>query len=223
MKLGVLGTGMVGRSLGTKLVALGHEVRMGSRIAGNEAAATWAKQVGSKASAGTFADAAKFGELVFNCTKGEVSLEVLRSAGEANLAGKVLVDVANPLDFSHGMPPSLLVSNTDSLGEQIQRAFPGTKVVKALNTMNALLMANPSMLPGDHNVFLCGNDEGAKRRVAALLTEGFGWKPGQVIDVGDITAARATESLLPLWVRLFGSLGHPNFNFHVVVGPAPQA
>jgi hypothetical protein len=222
MKIGILGTGMVGESLATKLAQLGHEVKMGSRSANNEKAAAWARTTGAKASAGTFADAARFGELVFNCTKGDSSLEALRLAGEQNLAGKVLVDVANPLDFSQGMPPSLLVSNTDSLAEQIQRAFPKTRVVKALNTVNAFLMTRPSALPGDHNLFICGNDAEAKRKVVGVLTEGFGWRAGNVLDVGDITAARATESLLPLWVRLFGKFQHANFNFHVVVGPAPQ-
>src|SRR5262245_53747100 len=133
MKIGILGTGIVGRTLGDKLVELGHEVRMGARQAGNETATGWASAAGGRASAGTFADAAAHGEMVFNCTKGEVTLEVLRQAGADNLGGKVLVDVTNPLDFSHGFPPSLAVCNTDSLGEQVQRAVPQARVVKALN------------------------------------------------------------------------------------------
>ena len=221
MKIGILGTGMVGVSLATGLAGAGHEVRMGSRTKQNPGASAWAKSAGARASTGTFADAAGFGEVVFNCTKGEHSLEALRAAGEAALADKVLVDVSNPLDFSRGMPPSLLVSNTDSLGEQIQRAFPRTRVVKTLNTVNAYLMVSPSNVPGDHNLFLCGNDPEAKRAVRGLLTESFGWKTENVLDLGDITAARGTEQYLPLWVRLFGSLGNPNFNIRIVVGPPP--
>jgi len=215
MKIGILGTGMVGNSIGTKLAQLGHEVKMGSRTANNEKAAAWVKSTGAKASQGTFAEAAAFGEIVFNCTKGDASLEVLRQAGATNLKGKVLVDVSNPLDFSKGMPPSLSVCNTDSLGEQIQRAFPGTHVVKSLNTMNCILMVNPSMVAGgNHDVFLCGNDASAKQRVTNLLKDEFGWT--SVIDLGDITAARAVEMLLPIWLRLMGLYKSPNFNFKIV-------
>jgi 8-hydroxy-5-deazaflavin:NADPH oxidoreductase len=142
MKLAVLGTGIVGATIASKLVALGHEVRMGSRTTGNERAVAWAEEAGAGASEGTFADAATFGEVVFNCTAGTASLEALSAAGEENLAGKVLVDVANPLDFSQGMPPTLAVCNTDSLGEQIQRAFPDARVVKTLNTVNAEVMSS---------------------------------------------------------------------------------
>jgi predicted dinucleotide-binding enzyme len=143
VRIGVLGTGTVGRTIATKLVELGHEVMMGSRTADNRQAAEWVAENGSSASQGRFGDAAAFGELIFNCTAGAASLEALEAAGETNLAGKTLVDVANPLDFSQGMPPSLTVSNTDSLAEQIQRRFPDAKVVKELNTMNAELMVAP--------------------------------------------------------------------------------
>lgn len=213
MRIGILGTGDVGSRLATKLVALGNEVMMGSRTAPNPKAANWAKANGSKASAGTFADAAKFGEVVFNCTAGGVSLEALKMAGASNLGGKVLVDVANPLDFSKGMPPTLTVCNTDSLGEQIQRTFPKAKVVKALNTMGNELMVNPSMVPGDHDAFVCGNDPVAKAKVVQILRS-FGWK--SPIDLGDITGARGLEMILPLWVRLMGNLKTRSFNFKVV-------
>ncbi len=215
MKIAVLGTGMVGTTIGSKLAALGHEVRMGARQATNEKAQAWAQSAGPKASVGTFADAAAFGELVFNCTSGGGSLAALDAAGAANLRGKILIDVSNPLDFSKGMPPSLFVSNTDSLGEQIQRAFPETKVVKTLNTLNCELMVNPSRLAGgDHDVFVSGNDEEAKGRVAEILRDWFGWK--RVIDLGDITTARGTESWLPMWVRLWGALGTAEFNLKIV-------
>jgi predicted dinucleotide-binding enzyme len=214
MKVGVLGTGSVGRTIGTKLVGLGHEVKMGSRSADNEHAAEWVASAGSGASQGTFADAAAFGELVFNCTAGTVSLEALGAAGEENLSGKVLVDVSNPLDFSQGMPPTLSVCNDDSVGEQIQRAFPDARVVKALNTMNAAIMVDPASIPGEHDVFMCGNDDGAKAQVSELL-QSFGWPAELIVDLGDITAARGTEMYLPLWLRLMGAVG-PHFNIKVV-------
>jgi len=214
MKIGVLGTGMVGQTIGTKLVRMGQDVMMGSRSSTNEKAAAWVKANGPKASAGTFADAAKFGEILFNCTHGVASLDALKLAGAENMKGKILIDVANPLDFSKGMPPTLSVSNTDSLGEQIQRAFPDVKVVKSLNTMNCKLMVNPSLVRGDHDVFVSGNDQTAKSRVTEILKNWFGWK--SVVDLGDIGSARGAEQLLPLWVRLVGALGTANFNLKIV-------
>ncbi|HEY2901761.1 MAG TPA: NAD(P)-binding domain-containing protein [Polyangia bacterium] len=213
MKIGIFGSGMVGNALGTKFVQLGHEVKMGSRSASNEKAAAWVKNAGAKASQGTFADAAAFGEIVLNCTAGAVSLPALEAAGAKNLSGKILIDVSNPLDFSKGMPPSLSVCNTDSVGEQLQRAFPDVKVVKALNTVNSALMINPAALSGEHDLFICGNDAGAKKRVTEILREWFGWK--SVLDVGDISAARATEAIILLWVRLYGTFQSPHFNWHV--------
>ena len=214
MKFGIFGTGMVGAAIGTKLVQLGHEVKMGSRTKDNPKAVDWVKKVGGKASQGTFADAAQFGELVFNCTQGAVGVEVVQQAGPENLAGKVLIDVANPLDFSHGMPPTLTVANKDSLGEQLQRALPKTQVVKALNTINAELMVEPGKLAGgNHDLFIAGNDAGAKEKVTELV-KSFGWRT--VIDIGDITGARATESYLLLWIRLMGQLGTVAFNLKVV-------
>ncbi len=212
MKIGILGTGLVGQTLGSKLVQLGHEVKMGSRTQNNENATQWVKQNGGQASQGTFADAAAFGEVVFNCTAGMASLAALKSAGSQNLRGKVLVDVANPLDFSKGMPPTLSVCNTDSLGEQIQREFPATRVVKTLNTMNCMVMVDPSLVPGDHNVFVSGNDPQAKAKVKEILGS-FGWK--SIIDLGEITAARGTEMILPIWLRLMGTYQSPNFNFRI--------
>src|SRR5512132_4282878 len=191
MKIGVLGTGSVGNTLATKFAALGHDVRMGARDAKNEKAAAWAASAGANASHGTFADAAAFGEIVFNCTNGAGSLDALSAAGADNLRGKILVDVANPLDFSHGMPPSLFTGANDSLGERIQKAFPEARVVKTLNTVNADVMVDPGKLPWPTDIFVSGNDAPAKADVTRLLNE-FGWK--FVIDLGDITAARGTES-----------------------------
>jgi hypothetical protein len=205
---------VVGETIASKLVALGHEVKMGSRTANNEKAAAWVRKAGARASQGTFADAAAFGEILFNCTLGLGSIEALNAAGKENLKGKVLLDLSNPLDFSKGMPPTLFVSNDDSLGERIQRAFPELKVVKTLNTINCNVMVDPARIPGEHAVFVSGNDAAAKTRVKQLLTEWFGWK--QVIDLGDISTSRGTESYLPLWIRLWGALGTPDFNVQIV-------
>src|SRR5690606_9073936 len=183
-----LGTGTVGQMIGRKLVALGHEVKMGSRTAGNDKAVAWVGQAGKGASEGTFADAAAFGELVFNCTAGMGSLQALQAAGADNLADKILLDLSNPLDFSKGFPPTLSVCSDDSLGEQIQRELPRTKVVKTLNTMANPIMVEPSLVPGEHEVFVSGNDAEAKRVVASFLKEQFGWR--EVIDLGDISTAR---------------------------------
>jgi predicted dinucleotide-binding enzyme len=215
MKIGVLGTGDVGRTIASRLVEVGHEVKLGARSADNAAAKEWTAKVKSKASSGTFADAASFGEIVFNCTKGEHSLAALQAAGAANLKGKVIVDVSNPLDFSKGFPPSLTVCNTDSLGEQIQRAFPEARVVKALNTMWNGLMVNPRMLKETHQTFLSGNDAKAKQAVRGIL-ESFGWRQEEVMDLGDITTARGTEAYLPLWVRIFGATQKGAFNLRLV-------
>jgi len=215
MRIAVLGSGMVGTTIATKLVALGHEVMMGSRTADNETAAEWVASAGSSASQGTFADAAAHGELLFNCTAGAGSLEALEMAGAENLAGKTLVDVSNPLDFSQGMPPRLFVCSTDSLAEQIQRGFPDTRVVQALNTINHEVMVEPSRVPGEHDVFVCGNDAAAKREVVGFV-ESFGWPPGSIHDLGDISAARGMEAYLLLWLRLRGTLGTGHFNIEVV-------
>jgi predicted dinucleotide-binding enzyme len=215
MKIGVLGTGMVGNAIATKLVGLGHEVMMGSRSAGNERAAEWVAAAGTGASQGTFGEAAAHGELVFNCTAGEASLDAIGSAVSEHLAGKVLVDVSNPLDHSQGMPPVLFVSSSDSLGEQIQRAFPDARVVKALNTVNCEVMVDPGKVPGEHDVFVCGNDDAAKATVIELLQD-FSWPAEHILDLGDITSARGTEGYLLLWTRLWGALQTGYFNVRVV-------
>jgi 8-hydroxy-5-deazaflavin:NADPH oxidoreductase len=215
MRIAVLGTGTVGRTIGTKLVELGHEVTMGSRTADNEHGREWVSAAGGGAAPGTFEDAASGAELVFNCTGGAVALEALRAAGAANLAGKVVVDVSNPLDFSQGTPPTLTVCNTDSVGERIQREFPDARVVKTLNTVNTAVMTNPAGVPGHHNLFISGNDDEAKTTVKGILGA-FGWPQHTIIDLGDITGARGQEMYLPLWLRLMGRLGRPDFNIAVV-------
>jgi predicted dinucleotide-binding enzyme len=209
MRIGVFGTGMVGRAIGSKLVSLGHEVRMGSRTRDNESALEWIGTAGEGASQGTFADASAFGELVFNCTKGGASIDALEAAGSENLAGKVLVDVANDLDFSQ---PRLL---SVSLGERIQIAFPESRVVKTLNTMNCEVMVDPARVPGEHDVFVCGNDESAKDDVRTLL-HSFGWPEERIVDLGDISGASGAEMYVVLWVRLYRTFGTGQFNVHVV-------
>ncbi len=214
MKIGILGTGMVGNGHGSKLIQLGHEVRMGSRTVSNAKAIEWARASGSNASYGTFADAAAFGEIIYNCTLGMASLEAIKMAGEENLNGKILVDISNPLNFGEGMPPTLGICNTDSLGEQIQRAYPNVRVVKALNTTNYMFQTNPALLPGEHDIFMCGNDNAAKSMVMEILTQWYGWK--RVIDLGDIGGARAMEMMLPMWLRLWGVYQSLDFNFKIV-------
>jgi len=212
MHIGILGTGVVGQTIGARLTQLGHDVMLGSRSATNEKAAKWVSENAPRATQGTFADAAQFGEIVFNCTSGQISLEALRAAGARNLTGKTLADVSNPLDFSKGFPPTLTVCNTDSVAEQIQSAFPEAKVVKALNTMTAAVMVNPGLVPGEHDVFVSGNDAEAKAQVTDLL-RAFGWR--NIIDLGDISTARGPEMVLPLWLRLMGAFKSPIMNFHV--------
>ena len=225
MRLGILGTGVVGKMLAARLAGLGHEVMVGTRnpeqtlsrtepdAYGNPPFSAWQEEH-PEVKLGIFEEAATHGEMVVNATAGGVSLEALELAGEDNMNGKILIDVSNPLDFSRGMPPTLSVSNTDSLGEQIQRRFPEARVVKTLHTMNAHLMVDPAQLAEtDHTVFVSGNDAEAKQAVTELL-ESFGWT--DVIDLGDITTARGTEMMLPVWLRLFSALQKPIFNFKIV-------
>ncbi|MDJ0825426.1 MAG: NAD(P)-binding domain-containing protein [Rhodobacter sp.] len=215
MQIGVLGTGMVGRALATRLVGLGHDVMMGSRDAMSEPAQDWLRAQTGTASVGTFAEAAAHGELAILAVRGDVALDVVDLAGATPLKAKVLIDVSNPLDFSQGMPPVLIahLSNTTSLGEEVQRRLPLTHVVKTLNTMNADVMVHPERVPGPSDVFVCGEDAGAKATVMSLL-KSFGWDAP--IDLGGISAARGTEAMLPVWLRLWQALGTADFNFRIV-------
>ena len=221
MNIAVLGTGMVGKAIAARLGQLDHNVFLGTRDVAKTLEAAdednninnWLSQ-NKNVELKSFAEAAAGAEMIFNCTKGMISLAALELAGKEHLAGKVLVDIANPLDFSNGMPPTLNPVNDDSLAEQIQAAYPDTKVVKTLNTMNAHIMVNPAMIPADHNVFVSGNDDEAKQAVKVIL-QSFGWKEELIIDLGDITTARGTEMLLPVWIRLWGALGTAEFNFHI--------
>ncbi len=216
MKIAVLGTGMVGETIGSKLIEFGHSVFMGSRTTSNEKAKAFEAKHNGRAKAGNFAEAAVFGEIIFNCTAGSGSINALEMAGERNIAAKIIVDIANPLDFSRGNPPVLSLSNTTSLGEEIQRRFPDAMVVKALNTMWCGLMVNPSLINnGDHNTFICGNESVAKEKVKEILIS-FGWKENNILDLGDITSARGTEMYLPLWLRIWGATNNGAFNIRIV-------
>jgi len=196
MRIGVLGTGMVGRTIAGALAERGHDVRVGSRTASDDAV--------------VFADAAAHGEVLFNCTSGGVSLEALAAAGEENLAGKLLIDVSNPLDGSG----CVFTSATESVGERIQQSFPAARVVKSLNTINCNLMVDPASVPGDHVVFVCGDDDEAKEQARGVLGE-LGWPAERVIDLGDIAGARAVEHYILLWIRLWRATGGPQFNITV--------
>lgn len=225
MKIGILGTGPVGQTLAGALARLGHDVMIGTRDPqatlareGNDSFGNPPFKVFSQhhpaIGLGTFSDAARHGETIINATNGGGALAALQAAGAAAIGDKLLIDVSNPLDFSRGMPPSLSVCNTDSTGEQIQRAFPEARVVKTLNTVSAHLMVDPKQLAGgDHTMFVCGNDSGAKQQAVRLLDE-FGWS--DIIDLGDITMARGTEMYLPLWIRLWMATGKPMFSIKVV-------
>lgn len=213
MRIGVLGTGVVGQTIGSKLIHLGHEVMMGSRDPANPIAITWAKKEGPRASFGNFANAAAFAEIVFNCTQGSASLQALRQAGTENLHGKILIDTANPLDYSTEIW-TLTVANTDSLGEQIQREFPGTRVVKSLNTMNSNVMVDPDKLTERTDVFVSGDDIEAKAIVISILRDWFGWK--SVIDLGGIATSRGVEMFVVLWQSLRTWTSSHRFNIKVV-------
>jgi predicted dinucleotide-binding enzyme len=229
MKISIIGTGSVGQTLASKLVELGHEVVIGTRNVseklsvtakdsyGNPPFSEWHKS-NSKVKLETFEKAASSGEIVINATHGGNSIQALKLAGAKNLAGKILIDISNPLDFSKGMPPSLLpgLSNTNSLGEEIQSTFPLALVVKTLNTMWCGIMVNPEMIGGgDHINYISGNDMAAKNRVKKILIQ-FGWRNESLIDLGDITASRATESMLPIWLRVMGVINSSAFNFRLV-------
>jgi predicted dinucleotide-binding enzyme len=229
MKIAIIGTGAVGKTIASKLIELNNEVMMGTRnvteklkstekdIYGNPPFSEWIK-TNSKVNLGTFGEAAVFGELVINATNGSNSVTALINAGAKNLAGKILIDIANPLDFSHGMPPTLVpgLNNTNSLAEEIQKTFPDAMVVKTLNTMWCGLMINPKLVGnGDHINFISGNNQEAKTKVKMLLNQ-FGWADENILDIGDITGARATESMLPIWLKVMAITKNGAFNFKLV-------
>ena len=215
MRIAVLGTGIVGRTLGSALVDSGHRVVMGSRNADNEHAMRWAGESGDRASVAEFATAVEGSEMVFLALPGLVAAEVVRNLPPASLAGVIVVDVTNPLDFSGGFPPTVLQPEGLSVAEHVQISHPQAKVLKALNTMNASVMVDPRQLSGHHILYLCGDDAGAKATLRDILV-GWGWADEEVLDLGDITAARAMEGYLPLWLRTMQALDTSTFNVNIV-------
>lgn len=233
MKISVLGTGTVGRALAARLSDLGHDTVVGTRDPGATLARTEPDAMGTPPYARwqqehsdialvAAPDAGAHADLLVNATNGAASLAALSGAGIGGRDGLVIMDVANPLDFSTGdRLPSLTVANTDSLAERIQRAYPHARVVKTLNTVNATVMVAPGRIPGDHSIFIAGDDADAKDTVRTLL-DGFGWPSADIIDLGGLVAARATEMYLPLWVAMMQSLGTTDFNISVVVDRDPR-
>ena len=230
MKIGIFGTGMVAQVVGGALMAGNNDVVFGTRDVAGTLSRTEKTGMGSapfsawikehpKATLATFKEAARHGAILINATAGSGSLPALQSAAAADLDGKILIDISNPLDFSKGFPPTLSVCNTDSLAEQIQRAFPALKVVKTLNTVTAALMVNPTAVDGDHTIFVSGNDATAKAQVQGYLADWFGWKKTNILDLGDITTARGTEMYLALWVRLLAVTTESHR--HHPCGPGP--
>ncbi len=219
MKIGILGTGVVGETLANALVNKGHLVRMGSRTSNKEKAMAWAQKANEYASYGDFSDAASFGDLIILCLNGEHALNGIRILDEEDVRGKIIIDVTNPLDFSRGLPPGIVkgLGNTTSLGEQIQEVLPGAYVVKALNTVNCKLMVDARIVNnGDHHLFICGNHIEAKNKVMHFLVDNFHWRADRIMDLGSIAAARTLEGIVPFWVLLYQSMGTPVFNFKIV-------
>jgi len=208
MKIGILGTGDVGKALGKAFAALGHDVKMGARDVKNEKALAWEKETGPKASVGTFADAAGFGDILVLATLGVANESALEMAGPERFRGKVLIDATNPLDFSKGVPPTLAVSGNDSAGERVQKFLPGALVVKAFNTVGSAHMFRPGLPGGPPDMFICGNDVEAKKTVGGILRE-FGWG---VVDVGGIESSRYLEAMCLVWVLFAFSTTPPTWN-----------
>jgi predicted dinucleotide-binding enzyme len=219
MNIGILGTGTVGTTIASALTDNGHHVKLGSRTTNNEKAHAWVERSNDKGSQGNFNDAASFGEIVFLCLNGAHAMDAIKTIDPASVKDKIVIDVTNPLDFSHGMPPRLVegLNNSNSLGEEIQKALPAAKVVKALNTVTANLMVNARAINnGDHNLFICGNDSDAKNKVNELLSNEFGWNAGNIIDLGNIQSARMMEAYVPFWVTMMQALSTPMFNVRIV-------
>ena len=218
MNIGVLGTGTVGEAIASALIEKKHHVKMGSRTASNEKASAWVKKAGKNASQGTFDDAASFGDLVFLCLNGEYALDAVKSIQLNHVKEKIVVDLTNPLDFSHGMPPTILDEySIVSLGEKIQQELTTAYVVKTLNTVNYKLMVDATIVNnGDHHLFVCGNNSDAKNKVKHFLVDNFHWKPHHFVDVGDIKSARTVEAIVPFWVTVMQALQTPLFNFKIV-------
>jgi len=219
MNIGVLGTGTVGEAIASALIEKGHAVRMGSRTKSDEKALAWVEKSKNGATQGDFNDTAAFGEIIFLCLNGAHVLDTINSIRKKNIEGKIVIDLTNPLDFTKGMPPQILegFGNSNSLGEEIQKALPNAYIVKTLNTVNYKLMVDAREVnSGDHHLFVCGNNADAKNKVKHFLVDNFHWKADHLIDLGGIEAARTVEAIVPFWVLVYQSLGTPLFNFKIV-------
>lgn len=227
MNIAVIGTGMVGRSISAKLAQLGHKVVMGTRdiektyahtetdMFGNIPFSQW-QQDNSSVELNTFSEAAANAELLFVCTHGSNSKAVLELTGRENLKGKTIIDLSNGLVFGEvGEQPKLDPVNTNSVGEQLQAAFPEANIVKTLNNIQHTVMVNPALVQGSHNVFISGESENAKSDVKSILRS-FGWQTEQIVDLGGITYSRAMEMNVLLWWRMYELLGNGEFNFQIM-------
>ncbi|MGC2360320.1 MAG: NAD(P)-binding domain-containing protein [Thermoplasmata archaeon] len=213
MRVGILGSGEVGRTLGKGFAEHGHKVKLGSRTPGKPELVQWAQGTGGNASTGTFAEAARHGEVLVLCCLGEAADRVIDLAGPAEFDGKLVIDVTNALDLSHGMPPTLFVGLTDSLGERHQKKLPRSRVVKCFNIVPNSVMVRPTVRGMVPTMIIAGNDDGAKSQVTAILRE-FGWT--EIIDIGGIDGARWLEALVPLWVRVASKVGNFNVAFKLL-------
>ncbi|MGL4631800.1 MAG: NADPH-dependent F420 reductase [Leadbetterella sp.] len=222
--IAILGTGNVGQAFAKRLADLGYNVSVGTRNVENSLANTTKDMYGTptvsefiasnpSVQLKTFADATADADFVILGTKGD-GAEAALAATNGHINGKTILDLSNPLDFSKGFPPTLFMSNDTSLGEYLQGKFPEAKFVKSLNTMFNGVMLNPRLLSEDSTVFMSGNFADAKEEVKTLLNQ-FGWKESEIFDLGDITTSRGTESLLPIWLRIFGATQNGVFNFKI--------
>jgi predicted dinucleotide-binding enzyme len=215
MKVGIIGSGEVGRKLADGFIELGHQVKLGSRDPKQSKITDWInKHDKEKASSGTFAETASFGELVVLATLWEGTAEAIQLSNPKNLAEKIVIDVTNPLDFSKGMPPSLALGHTDSGGETIQRMLPNSKVVKAFNIVGNPHMVNPDFPGGKPTMFICGNDEVSKKIVTDEILSKFGW---ETIDIGAMEGSRTLEPLALLWILQYFRSGNGNHAFKLLL------
>jgi NADPH-dependent F420 reductase len=214
-RVGVLGTGAVGRRLATGFKGRGYEVMIGSRDPGKSDLREWLSDEGAGVQAATFKEAAEHGELLVLAVLGDAAQDVIAHAGAENFGGKVVIDAMNPLDFSGGFPPKLSISGEDSLGERVQRALPDAKVVKAFNTIGNQYFVDPEFSEGSPTMLIAGDDEGAKRLVSDLLAD-FGWS--DTFDIGGIEGSRELEAICIAWVKIGGARGSWDHGFKLLVG-----
>jgi hypothetical protein len=214
-RVGVLGTGEVGRRLAGGFRSRGHDVMIGSREPGKSDLAEWLSGDGSGIEAGTFAQAASHGELVVVAVLGNAAESAIAEAGPDNFRGKVVIDAMNPLDFSGGFPPKLSIAGEDSLGERVQRALPDAHVVKAFNTIGSPYFVDPSFSDGRPTMLIAGDDQGAKGTVRDVLAD-FGW--ADTVDIGGIEGSRELEAICIVWVKIGGARGAWDHGFKLLVG-----